>query len=281
MSEHRHDEILQQLRDNGRVSVALTAAALNVSEETIRRDLKELEQRGQLRRIYGGAVPPRLDQDRPVVERSKVNVRGKAKIAELAERFVEDGMSIFLDSSTTAAAFARRLVGRNLTITTNCLDIALLLGPTVTRVNLTPGMLRTKDNALVGYDTLAYVRRFFYDAAFMGIAACDLQHGWMDYEAHESHMRGVLRAQARRSVLLVDIDKFGRQAYLNTFALDAPLTVVCDRPPPAAFVETFERHGVTLLCAGERDAALAHAASVHAPPEGGESRARAGKARRA
>lgn len=275
MSEHRHDEILKQLRESGRVSVIFTAAALRVSEETIRRDLKELEQHGQLRRIYGGAVPPRLDQDRPVVERGKINVRGKARIAELAARFVEDGMSIFLDSSTTATAFARRLVGRNLTITTNCLDIALLLGPTVARVNLTPGMLRPKDNALVGYDTLAYVRRFFYDAAFMGIAACDLQHGWMDYEEHESHMRGVLRAQARRSVLLVDIDKFGRQAYLNTFALDVPLTVVCDRSPPAAFVETFQRHGVTLLCPGERDASAAGA-----PPGHGEPPARTGRTRR-
>ncbi|MCY0386138.1 DeoR/GlpR family DNA-binding transcription regulator [Robbsia sp. Bb-Pol-6] len=273
MSEHRHDEILLQLRENGRVSVALTATALSVSEETIRRDLKELEQRGQLRRIYGGAVPLRLDQERPVVERGKVNVRGKAKIAELAERFVEDGMSIFLDSSTTATAFARRLVGRNLTITTNCLDIALLLGPTVARVNVTPGALRTKDNALVGYDTLAYIRRFFYDAAFMGIAACDLQHGWMDYEEHESHMRGVLRAQARRSVLLVDIDKFGRQAYLNTFALNEPMTVVCDRSPPAAFVETFQRHGVALLYPGERGMPLANSTAA------GGATARGGRAR--
>jgi len=49
----------------------------------------------------------------------------------------------------------------------------------------------------------------------MGIAACDLHHGWMDYEEHESNLRGVLKAQTRKSVVLADIDKFGRQAYLN------------------------------------------------------------------
>jgi len=54
-----------------------------------------VEQSGMLRRIYGGAVPPRLDLERPVTERGKVNVRGKAKVAELAEVLVEDGMSIF------------------------------------------------------------------------------------------------------------------------------------------------------------------------------------------
>ncbi len=156
MSEHRYQEILTRLRDNGRVSVTPLAQLLSVSEETIRRDLKELEQSGMLRRIYGGAVPPRLDVERPVTERGKVNVRGKARVAELALSLVEDGMSVFIDSGTTTVAFARRLVGRNVTVTTNSIDIALLLGMSVTRVNLTPGMLRGKDNALVGYETLSY-----------------------------------------------------------------------------------------------------------------------------
>ncbi|KKB63481.1 DeoR faimly transcriptional regulator [Robbsia andropogonis] len=247
MAEHRHDEILSQLRNTGRVSVTLTAKMLRVSEETVRRDLKELEHIGKLRRIHGGAVPPRLDQDRPVVERGKVNSRGKSRIGELADGLIEDGMSIFLDSSTTTMAFARRLVGRNLTITTNCVDIALLLGPSVSRLNLTPGTLRSKDNALVGYETLAYTRRYFFDAVFMGIAACDLEHGWMDYEEHESVLRGVLRAQARTPVLLVDIEKFGRQANLNTFPLREALTVVCDRRPPVAFTEVFDQHPVKLI----------------------------------
>jgi DeoR family glycerol-3-phosphate regulon repressor len=247
MSEHRYQEILTRLRDDGRVSVTPLAKILDVSEETIRRDLKELEQSGMLRRIYGGAVPPRLDLERPVTERGKVNVRGKAKVAELAEVLVEDGMSIFIDSSTTTTAFARRLAGRNLTVTTNSIDVALLLGASINRVNLTPGMLRGKDNALVGYETLSYARRFFYDAAFMGIAACDLHHGWMDYEEHESNLRGVLKTQTRKSVVLADIDKFGRQAYLNTFPINEKLTVVCDRRPPAPFLEIFNQHDIDLI----------------------------------
>ncbi|CAN7688946.1 DeoR/GlpR family DNA-binding transcription regulator [Caballeronia sp. dw_19] len=247
MSEHRYQEILTRLRDNGRVSVTPLAKLLSVSEETIRRDLKELEQSGMLRRIYGGAVPPRLDVERPVTERGKVNVRGKARVAELAQTLVEDGMSVFIDSGTTTIAFARRLIGRNVTVTTNSIDIALLLGTSVSRVNLTPGMLRGKDNALVGYETLSYARRFFYDAAFMGIAACDLKHGWMDYEEHESNLRGVLKSQARLSVILADIDKFGREAYLNTFPITEKVTVVCDRAPSAPFKEIFAEHDIELI----------------------------------
>jgi DeoR family glycerol-3-phosphate regulon repressor len=247
MSEHRYQEILTRLRDNGRVSVTPLAKLLSVSEETVRRDLKELEQSGMLRRIYGGAVPPRLDVERPVTERGKVNVRGKARVAEIAMPLVEDGMSVFIDSGTTTVAFARRLIGRNVTVTTNSIDIALLLGTSVTRVNLTPGMLRGKDNALVGYETLSYARRFFYDAAFMGIAACDLNHGWMDYEEHESNLRGVLKLQTRLSVILADIDKFGREAYLNTFPITEKVTVVCDRAPPAPFKEIFAEHDIEII----------------------------------
>jgi DeoR family transcriptional regulator, glycerol-3-phosphate regulon repressor len=247
MAEHRYEEILRDLRRDGRVAVATLAAGLSVSEETVRRDLAELERRGLLRRVHGGAVQPRLDQEQPLIERGKHNTRNKARVGELAETLLTDGMSIFLDTGTTTLAFARRLIGKNITVTTNSLDIALLLGQSLPRVNLTPGTLRTKDNALVGYETISYVGRYFYDMAFMGIGGCDIALGWMDYEEHESTLRQAMRGRARRRVMLADFGKFDRQAYLKTFGLEEPLTVVCDRAPPSHFLQEFARHDVDLL----------------------------------
>ncbi|MEE7456070.1 DeoR family transcriptional regulator [Methylorubrum populi] len=248
LTDHRHEEILSQLAQTGRVGVTSIAAVLAVSDETIRRDLKMLEERGLLRRIHGGAVLPRLDQERPPVERSGLNSREKGRIAALAEGCVEDGMSLFIDTGTTTLAFARRLTTRKLTVTTNSVDLALLLADSPVRVNLTPGTLRPKDNALVGYDTVDYVRRHVFDLAVMGITACDLAQGWMDYDEHESFLRRALRGQSRRAVLLVDSHKFGRQASLQTFDLAAPLTVVTDRPPPEPFADRFARHDIDLRC---------------------------------
>ncbi|KMO36762.1 DeoR/GlpR family DNA-binding transcription regulator [Methylobacterium aquaticum] len=247
LTDHRYQEILSRLNGTGRVGVAEVAAYLRVSEETIRRDLKALEGRGILRRIHGGAVPLRLDEDRPLQERGKTNAREKARVAVIAQAMIRDGMSIFLDTGTTTLAFARRLAGRSLTVTTNSIDIALLLGSGPTRVNLTPGTLRAQDNALVGYETVAYARRFFFDLAFMGIGACDIVHGWMDYEEHESALRKVLRGQAREAVMLVDSRKFGRQANLCTFGLDERLRVVTDRPPPQPFQDRFAQHDITIV----------------------------------
>jgi DeoR family glycerol-3-phosphate regulon repressor len=247
LNNHRHQEIMSALHHAGRVDVASIAAALDVSEETIRRDMNLLEQQGKLRRIYGGAVPPRLDQDRPLLERGKLNFREKNKVGQLALPLVRDGMSLFIDSGTTTLALARQLAGRTITVTTNSMTLAQLLGNGPTRVNVTPGTLRPKDNALVGYETVAYARRFFFDIAFMGIGAADLEHGWMDYEEHESVLRRTLKGQARRAVMLVDSAKFGRQANLYTFGLNDALTVVSDREPPTPFLEVFAKHGVELI----------------------------------
>lgn len=248
LTDHRHEEILSQLAQTGRVGVTSIAAALAVSDETIRRDLKMLEERGLLRRIHGGAVLPRLDPERPPIERDALASREKGRIAALAEGLVEDGMSIFIDTGTTTLAFARRLTTRKLTVTTNALDLALLLAHSPVRINLTPGTLRPRDNALVGYDTVEYARRHVFDLAVMGIAACDLAQGWMDHDEHGSVLRRALRGQSRRAVLLVDSHKFGRQADLQTFDLAAPLTVVTDRPPPEPFADRFARHDIDLRC---------------------------------
>lgn len=244
----RHEEILARLKAEGRISAMETAKALQVSDETIRRDLKELEGKGLLRRIHGGAVLPRLDQEQPLSEREKLYPRAKARIAEIAERLLHDGASVFLDTGTTTLALARRLTAiRNLTVTTNSLDIAMLLGRQPgRRVQVTPGTFRPNDNALIGYEAVEYVRRFFYDFALMGIAACDLEQGWMDYAEDESLLRRTLLKQSHRQIILVDHSKFGRRAYARTFGLDELKHVVTDRDPPAAFGQAFAARGVTV-----------------------------------
>jgi DeoR family transcriptional regulator, glycerol-3-phosphate regulon repressor len=245
----REQTIISEISRHGRVSVAVLAHELGVSHETIRRDLSVLEGYGRLRRIHGGAVLYRPDQEQPIVVRSRVKAREKAKIAATARDLVKDGMSIFIDTGSTPMAFARALRdARDLTVHTNSLDIAVILGqaPGV-RVKTTPGWVRPNDNALIGGDTLAFVNRFVYDVAFMGIAACDIEYGWMDYADEESELRRILHQQASRSVLLADDSKFGRRAWIRTFDITTKLTVVTNRAPEPAFVKVFTGAGVEFL----------------------------------
>ncbi|WP_051328654.1 DeoR/GlpR family DNA-binding transcription regulator [Geminicoccus roseus] len=249
LTRHRHEVILRRLEREPRVRVSGLASELAVSEETIRRDLDELEVRGRLRRVHGGAVPFRPDEEQPLGERSRIKPKEKAKIGQIAAGLVADGMTVFVDTGSTPLAFARALIGkRDVQLITNSLDIAQLLAQEPgLRIKVTPGWLRANDNALLGGDTIAFVRRFVFDIAVMGIAACDAQFGWMDYGEEESDLRRILYQQARQNVLICDDSKFGRRASVRTFELGTQLTLVTNRPPPDLFTKAFGEAGVEVL----------------------------------
>ena len=112
---------------------------------------------------------------------------------------------------------------------------------------MTPGWVRSNDNAVLGGDTIAFVRRFVFDLAIMGIAACDAQHGWMDYAEEESDLRRAVVPQSRKGVLIVDESKFGRRASVRTFELQDALLVVTNRRPPEPFAGIFAEAGVQVV----------------------------------
>jgi DeoR family glycerol-3-phosphate regulon repressor len=245
----RHEHILGRLSVNQKVLAADLAAELSVSVETIRRDLITLESYGRLRRIHGGAVPALAHQDRPIIERSRIAFREKAVIARLALARLRPGMSLFLDTGTTTLALARELGSlAGLTVYTNSLDIALIVGTFGQHhARVSGGQLRSNDNALVGYDTLDFARKYRFDIAFMGIAAIDAECGFMDFDDHEAELRRVLVRQATHRVMLADHLKFGRQARVPTLAFAAVDSLITDEPPPEPYSTAFARAGIEVV----------------------------------
>lgn len=250
LSDVRHSFLMEQVTSYGRVQVAESAVRLQVSRETIRRDLRALELRGSLRCIYGGAVLQRsnANADRPITERVRLNPLEKTRIAKLAAGQIGVAKSVFLDASTTVLALARQLVGRtDLSVTTNSLEVAMLLSGAVGELVVTGGTLRPIDNALVGHATIESIRGQVFDLSFVGAASVDLEHGFMDFGTEESALRQALREHSQRCVLLVDSSKFGRTARLRTFPFDAALLLITNRRPPPPFAARFEALGVEVL----------------------------------
>lgn len=250
LSDVRHTFLVEQVTTRGRVQVADCAARLQVSQETVRRDLRALELQGLLRCIYGGAVLQHssASADRPLSERIRLNPNEKAQVARLAAGQVGAARSIFLDASTTVLALARQLVGRtDLAVTTNSLEVAILLGGAVGEVMVTGGTVRPIDNALVGHAAVAFVRSQMFDLSFMGAASVDLEHGFMDFGSEESALRQALREHSTRCALLLDSSKFGRTARLRTFPLDAVPLLITNRAPPPPFAARFKALGVEVL----------------------------------
>ena len=250
-TEQRLELIRDLLRRNQRVHVKDLVEQLKVSQESIRRDLRELETEGFARRVYGGAVLDRQESDQPFAERLRVGAREKARIGEAAAALVKDGMKIFVDEGTTALACLKHLESRkDLTIVSNSLAVAAhFYYASTPSVRVLGGRLRPDYQATFGPETVTAMKEHFFDLAIIAISAVHADRGFMDYGEDEAIIRRVARAQAKRSVIVADSSKFGRLGSIHTFGLQDVQGVITGGSLNRDFTEQFNKSHVDIIYA--------------------------------
>ena len=227
-AEERQQEIVRLARANGRVDVATLADTLNVTAETIRRDLTSLERARVLRRVHGGAIPVERIGFEPAVEtRDAVLIDEKERIAKAALAEVPDEGAIILDAGTTTARLAQALpVDRELTVVVNSPVIATVLG---TRPNINVlmigGRLRGKTLATVDDWALRPLADMYVDVAFIGTNGISVERGLTTPDLAEAAVKRAMISAARRTVLLADHTKIGND-YLARFGTLADLDLL-------------------------------------------------------
>ncbi|MCZ7977357.1 DeoR/GlpR transcriptional regulator [Agrobacterium tumefaciens] len=248
-SEVRKEVILERLDRDQRVSVLELSTEFGVSGETIRRDLKDLEAEGAVRRVHGGAIPAGRTADVPITDRIRFNALEKDAVAQMARNLITDDCAIFLDTGTTTLSLARHLTGfKKLRLYTNSLMIAQAACQHFgVRVQMTPGNLRPIEQDLVGYDTLSYIQQFHFDMVFMGAAAIAAEYGFMDYEEDEARIRQALLKQTARSIMLADHSKCGKTGNVITAAFSSVSTLVTDQRPPANILAAAKRGDLEII----------------------------------
>jgi DeoR family fructose operon transcriptional repressor len=227
-AEERRQLITDELRRRGRVSVARLALAYDVTPETVRRDLVELEQRGEVRRIHGGAVATERTRVEPAVaERAEHMAAEKVRIAEAALAHLPgDEGTVLLDAGTTTGAMVERFpTDRRLTVVTNAVPHALRLAPlpNVTVV-VVGGRLRARTLANVDDFAVDMVRNLRADIAFVATNGIS-ERGCSTPDPAEAAVKRALVGAADRVVLLADHTKFGSEHFVR-FADLADLDVV-------------------------------------------------------
>ncbi len=192
------------------------AHALAVTSETIRRDLSQLEQAGLLRRVHGGALPiDRQSLEPEVLERALTMVGEKRRIAKRALDEVPTTGTIFLDAGTTTGVLADLLPsGRNLTVVTHSLSIALTLaGRSGYTVLTLGGELRGATLATVGPWAEGRLRTMHTDVAFVATNGLSLARGLTTPNPVEAEIKRLIIQTARRVVLLTDHTKINRDFF--------------------------------------------------------------------
>ncbi|NRF10574.1 DeoR/GlpR family DNA-binding transcription regulator [Agrobacterium pusense] len=248
-TEHRLKLILDTLKQTQRVNVKELADHLHVSQESIPRDLKELEARGYARRVYGGAVLDQQESDQPFTERLRVASREKARIGEAAAALVEDGMKVFIDTGTTTLACLKHLESRkDITVVSNSLAVAAhFFHLPQASVRVLGGRMRPEYQATYGHETVAALKEHFFDLAIIAISAIHSDRGFMDFGEDEAVLRRVARAQAKRSVVVADSSKFGRLGSIHTFGLNDIDAVVTSGVMAREFSEQFNQSNVEII----------------------------------
>lgn len=211
-AEERQQEIVKIARKNSRVDVVALADELNVTVETIRRDLTVLERAGVLRRVHGGAIPvERIGFEPAVAARDAVLTAEKERIAKAALAELPQDGAIILDAGTTTARLAQVLpTDRELTVVVNSPVLATILGP---RPNVTVlllgGRLRGRTLAAVDDWALRPLADLYVDVAFMGTNGCSVERGLTTPDQAEAAVKRAMIAAARRVVVLADHTKVG------------------------------------------------------------------------
>lgn len=227
----RQQEILTRARLDGRVEVKDLADSLDVTPETVRRDLTTLERRGLLRRVHGGAIPvERLGIEPAVADREGRMAGQKERIAKAALDELPDGGAIILDAGTTTIRLAEMLpTDRELTVVTHGLPIAMLLAsrPTIT-LHLLGGTVRGRTLAAVGPWAERAMADVYADVAFLGTNGLTVERGLTTPDLAEAGVKRALVGAARRTVVLADHTKVGRSDFAQVAPLAAVDTVITD-----------------------------------------------------
>ncbi len=249
--EDRQREILRKLKlkPGENHAIGRLAQELEVSEETIRRELRVLEARGAVVWTHGAVQLAAASSEGPLDRRMQENVAEKTRIAAAAAEFVRDGDIIFIDAGTTACFVAKVLVGsrRDLKVITNSLVVAETLGGrNGNALFLAGGEMDYDYRAFSDHVAQAYVAQFTPHLAILTVGGVHPDHGLTDRHAREAAMSRIVYERADRVLLAADHTKFGRLGLIRTASAEEVDILVTDEPLDDVFAQAFRNATVVI-----------------------------------
>jgi Transcriptional regulators of sugar metabolism len=212
----RTQYIMKTLQDNKVISVNELSKVIQVTEETIRRDLEKLEKQGLISRVHGGAyLREGFGNETPTEVRGKIYQKEKEKIAKMTLAYINDFESVLLDCSTTANYIAKEIKasGKKISVVTNSMLVAKELEEAEqVRLILLGGEYRNNTKSFCGAITVEALDHYYVDKVFISSAGLCAEAGITDYTLEEATIRTKMIKQAKSCFYVADITKIGRKA---------------------------------------------------------------------
>lgn len=245
-ADERHQRILALARQHGRVDVVELAGELAVSAETVRRDLRRLEEHGVVRRTHGGAYPvENAGFESDLSSRTGLRVAEKQRIARAAVGLLSEESSVFIDEGFTPQLVAEGLpVGRGITVLTASVPLAAAVaGRADLTVIMLGGRLRPATLASVGSVTTSTLGRYVVDLAILGANGISLSAGLTTPDPAVADVKAQAIRCSRRRILVGAHTKFGITSFCRFGELRDIETIVTDEGLPLSDARRYAQLG--------------------------------------
>ncbi|MFS0559715.1 DeoR/GlpR family DNA-binding transcription regulator [Terribacillus sp. 179-K 1B1 HS] len=248
----RIEQIKDYVLEHQTVSLDKLVEVFGVSKNTIRRDVQQLVDTGEIKKVYGGVSAKQIRSSHsplePFTERKTRNQQQKRQIAELAASYVEDGDIIFIDSGTTTVEMLDFIKEKEVTIITNNLDFINGSFPYENlQVISMGGIFQRKTRSFSSFRNLELFQAFNINKAFMASTGISINHGVTNSSPVESDIKQTVAERSAEVFLLVDHQKFGKYALMTYSKLEDIDYLVTDKKPESNYLHFAEANGIEML----------------------------------
>lgn len=244
----RQNLIKEMIVEQKSVTVSELAIKFAVTEETIRRDLKGMENEGFVTRVYGGAfIQEGALNEISLPIRETSYIENKKIIGKQCAKIVHNGDSVFLDSSTTAFFVAEALSNHRITIITDSMKILNLLA-TYDNIRLhgIGGTLTSRYMSFTGSGAITSLERYFVDKAFISCRSLSIENGVTDSTEILADIRKKVIERSNQTYIIADFSKFGKTSFVNITDFDKVSAIVTDKPLKKTWIDFAKKKNIRI-----------------------------------
>jgi len=247
----RQSSILTMVEEFGFVATEAMVTKFQVTPQTIRRDLNELNEQGLLSRFHGGAGQVKSAENPPYQNRLQIGVEAKRRIAEATVALIPNGASIFLSTGTTIEAIAEALLQHEkLHVFTNNLHVARILMQNESfQIIVSCGQVRHSDGGIIGSTSDDFIGDFRMDIGIVGISGVDEDGSLLEYDPQEVKTAKTIMQNSQKVIMVADHHKFGRRAMNRVGHIRELDVIITDNAPEAHFDNICTTENVDIIVA--------------------------------